>query len=381
LESLESKERNPRYLAITGIALAGLFLIHYRIFIFYMCFMLVYFLYQALAGETKKGRLIEPAFRMLLISLLAILLTLPWLWNILTNFVPRHLQVHSLASDDIFSDPLVRQYFGFSIELTFLSFNGYLIALSLLGCVWGVLKREKPIILIALWLVALFIVANLYLSKLPLSGLVDNGAVIVGLYLPGSMLSGYFLDRSIDAFLLRMRPRWSASGRAIVAISIVLAALLGARRMLTIIDPSFALVSESDMLAMDWIRRNIPEEAKFFSNSSLYLPDAIIGSDAGLWIPLLTGREATVPPMIYNNDGSPEYIAAVNALAKGIAALSDAGEMLPLLKSHDVTHIYIGKRGGDIKPQKFINSPNYRLIYQHDGVWIFEIDYEMRAEE
>jgi len=380
LESLESEERSLRYLAITGIALAGLLLIHYRIFIFYTCFMLVYLLYQALASETKR-KFIEPASRMFLIGLLATLLTLPWLWNVFTDFVPRHLQVYNSAGDeDLFSDPLVRQYFGFSMKLVSLSFNSYLIALSLLGCIWGMFKREKSVILIVLWLVALFIVANLYLSRLPLSGLMDNGAVIIGLYLPGSILSSYSLDRLAEASFPKMRfKRWAALEKVIVALSVVLAALLGARRMLDIIEPSFALVSKSDMLAMDWIRRNTPKEAKFFSNSSLYLPDAIIGSDAGLWIPLLAGREATVPPMMYNTDGSPEYIAAVNALAKGIAALSDAEEMLPLFKSYGVTHIYIGKRGGDIKPQKFINSPYYQLLYNHDGVWIFEIKYDAKS--
>ncbi len=379
LRGLENEERSLKYLIIAAVSLAGLFLTHYRVVAFYLCFMVVYFLYQGLTSG--RGKLIELVLRMLLISLLAVLLTLPWLWNVVSNFVPKQLQAyHSLANgNDIFSDPLIRQYFSFPTRLVLLSFNSYLIALSLLGCIWGIIEREEPIILIVLWLIALFVMANLYLLKLPFSGLVNNGAVIVGLYLPGSILGGYFLDRLTKEVLAKMRPQWLRLSKVAIALAMISAALLGARRMLDIIEPSYALISKSDMQAMDWIRRNVPKEAKFLSDSSFWLPNAIIGSDAGLWIPLLTGRETIVPPMTYVNEGTLEYVKAINALAKDISASADAEKILPLLKRYGVTHIYIGKRSWKLRPQEFIDHPSYRLVYHRDGVWIFQVDYEKAA--
>jgi len=76
---------------------------------------------------------------------------------------------------------------------------------------------------------------------------------------------------------------------------------------------------------------------------------------------------------------SPEYIAEVNALATPIAspalarqALLDDEEVRRLLDERGVTHLYIGARGGSIRPGMLLDNPCWRLVYSNGAVWIFE---------
>jgi hypothetical protein len=59
----------------------------------------------------------------------------------------------------------------------------------------------------------------------------------------------------------------------------------------------------------------------------------------------------------------------------------DAPAVLDLLDDEGVTHVYIGQQQGRVNysgphildPETLLKSPDYRLVYHQDRVWIFEL--------
>ena len=48
-------------------------------------------------------------------------------------------------------------------------------------------------------------------------------------------------------------------------------------------------------------------------------------------------------------------------------------EALALLRSAGVTHVFIGARGGSLKPEMFMDSPHYSLLFTNGAAWVFEV--------
>lgn len=382
LEGIERKDRKLRCLLVGGITVAGLFLTHYQVLIFYVCFVLIYLVHQTYTHRDDREKVLRLWSRAGAIGLLAAALTLPWLWNVCVN-LPRFRDATGRATRWDYGD-----FFAFSFtDLIAYGLSPSLMATSLLGGVLGFVKKERFIIIVTLWTITLFLLANLY----PLGiGLLYNTMVIIALYLPGSILSGYCLSHLADAAYARLVDFVSPTSAKVRGIMVRLlfgalflaASLWGARNVLAILEPSNGFVRRSDERAMAWIRENTPLDAKFLVNTHFWLPMAVEGRDAGYWIPLLSGRETTLPPhMMYHDDTHLDYALAVNALAKATMEMECPEGALPILKDNGMTHVYIGQRGGNIRPERLLNRPNYQLVYHHDGVWIFEIDYDVKAKE
>jgi len=135
------------------------------------------------------------------------------------------------------------------------------------------------------------------------------------------------------------------------------------------------LATRDDIAAMDWIRSNVPSDARFLINVRHWQGGTYVGSDGGYWIPLLTGRDVVLPPAIYIY-GSAEYVKGINDLAEDIVAIEsfDEERTHQLLWDNGVTHVYVGARGGSTTPQMLIDSPYYRPVYSNGAVWIFRIE-------
>ena len=49
-----------------------------------------------------------------------------------------------------------------------------------------------------------------------------------------------------------------------------------------------------------------------------------------------------------------------------LAALRDAG----------VTHVFVGARGGYLRPAELAALPGFEVIYHQDGAWVFRLHYD-----
>ena len=65
--------------------------------------------------------------------------------------------------------------------------------------------------------------------------------------------------------------------------------------------------------------------------------------------------------------------------AERILALSNLGNdltadtALAMLRSHGITHVFIGARGGPIDPALLIASPHFKLEYQKGNAYVFSV--------
>ena len=171
------------------------------------------------------------------------------------------------------------------------------------------------------------------------------------------------------------------------------ALLWAARIHVQMVDPNqFMLVTPTDERAMAWIRANTPVSAKFLVNGFFAYGDSlVVGADGGWWIPLLAGRETTIPPLTYGIEApvSPDYPRQVNELVSQLQTsdLSTA-QSLKLLKQNGITHVYIGQQEGQVgnpgEPllpvETLLAAPYYESVYHEAQVWIFRVRTELAEE-
>ncbi len=351
-------------LPIAAVSVAGLLLTHYRALIFYACFVLAYLLYETFAHRDKPVVFLRYWSRAALVCLLTVLLALPWLINLARTLLPLATlpsRMQGSASYNIVPSDLIM-----------IGNNRGLIVLSIGGLLWGFYRRERAVILTALWVVIVIVITNPGMLGFHSTWLVNNASLAISLFVPVAILGSYLLA-SLQDRIPNIKPPISKVNQLILAIIIVLVVLWGAGGMLSIVNPTTVLATRDDMAAMDWIRRHLPSEARFLINVRHWQDGTYVGSDGGYWISLLTGRDTILPPAVYVY-GSIEYVKGVNDLAGKIAAIEsfEREETLQLLRDNGVTHVYIGARGGSITPQLLIDSSYYDPVYSNGAVWIFQ---------
>jgi hypothetical protein len=134
----------------------------------------------------------------------------------------------------------------------------------------------------------------------------------------------------------------------------LLVSLLGAREMLSIVNPTTILFTRADEKAMTWIATNTPDDARFLVNSFAWLPPYYVPSDGGSWIPFTTNRAIA----FVDNAIAPD------ALARWMDA-------------QQITYVYLGRRAGVLPARDFTDAPErYELVYEEEGVRIFGVKIE-----
>jgi len=366
--ALESIKRgDSRTMGITILASSGLFLVHYRVAIFYFCFVLVLLAYESYRGWGNKGML-DMWRRIVVIGVASVVLLTPWIWNLGRGLLPESLfaifatsrpsgetNLYNAVGDVVFFVPL------------------YLLLLALGGAAVGFIRRNHGVIVTALWVGTLLLLTNPYALRLPGTGIVNNFAVLIALYIPVSLAGGFLASQMMGLAAGRF-----PQAEKMAALLFVLVALLSILRTPPTLAEENMLVTDADVRAMEWIQKNTASNSKFLVNYFFHLGETVVGSDAGWWIPLLTGRKNTVPPITYRSEepNEPNYGEEVGILARRLEDLSfDDPETVRLLKKEGITHIYLGEKGGNLSPEEFLGSPCYEESYHRDRVWIFKVKH------
>lgn len=369
VEVIRRERWSWRWGLLTAIALAGLALSHYRVAMMYATFLLACLGLWTYTAWRRTRTPWTPWLRVGGFGLMAGILVSPWLVRVWHGLLPRMLAGLVVGGPEM-------AYFRTGYNLVgdlFAYIPPYLLVLAGLGAAWGLARRQWGAIVVTAWVFLLVLLANPYLVGLPGTGVVNNFAVLIALYLPLSVLAGQALGVLADRVASRVR------GGQVLAIAVLVAALVGASQRFGDLDYRYRLVTAEDLQAMSWIRENTPPDAKFLVNGFFaFGGGTVVGSDAGWWIPYLTGRRNTVPPAVYGMEQprEPDYPAQVAAFYRQLMAHPlDSPQALQLLASEGVTHVYIGAVGGELlDPQVLEKSSGYRTVYQKGGVWIFEVE-------
>ncbi len=373
-------------LGIIWLSLGGLALTHYRVLIVAILFFpaFVIFHYTFIQINLWLGRVAW-------IGLGGMFLFLPWFirafsGKILNMFAAQMTKLPSRASS---LSQLSNSVGNIQVYLPLF------IWLLLLFCVvWGFWKRNRDISVLAIWWFLILVITNLNLIGLPGSDVITNFAIFIALYIPASVIIGSVLTLMLNNVLSREiiinQPLKSDTRVLLInsalAIMICIFGLWGlSNRLKDLHLSSFALITRPDMRAMTWIREKLPEDADFLVNSFFAFNNSmIVGSDGGWWIPLLTGRKTSLPPLTYGFEEGVRSATAdtANSLAREI---QDKGinnpDVISLLLQKGIEYLYIGQKQGTINysgpkildPEVISTSDHFKEIYHQDRVWIFEI--------
>lgn len=374
LEALEPPTAGPRTWLLAGLALGGLGLTHYRVTAFAPCFLLPYLLGRLIKGRSKGGHLGRMSLGLAVSGGLAALIVAPWLWNLFRGAYPTIVA-------DVVADPNTAQ----SLSQTYLyrDFSQWmpwsLVGLALLGAGLA-LGQRRAMTLVTAWTALLFLLANPHWIGLAGTGLVDNFTVILGLYMPASMLIGYLGGEGLEWAARRL-----PGAQAVALALFLIVGGAGVVDQADVLDPESQIMTAADEAAMGWIREHTPADARFLVNGLLAFSDQFVaGSDGGWWIPLLTGRGNTIPPLSYASEGAvdPEYVQNVRALYRTVNE-NDLGDPATVawLQGQGITHVYVGAQGGGVNDadaplldlEILQSSPYYRAVYSEKGVWIFAL--------
>jgi len=374
-EAVETRQRDPRRLVLAILTVAGLALAHYFVLAFYVVFLIPYLGFW-LAGHWREGKIWrETLLRMSIIGLGCILLVLPWIVHLLKGLLPRILAGFIQGTT---SDKYIEQDNKFFPLKRYVP--SYLTIMALLGGLWALVRR-RPTAIMLLWVGCQFLLSNPHWLGLPGTGVINNFTVELSLYIPAAILTADLVGSLFDVgwqHWTRLRPALGL----VAGILLVVVAMAGVRQQADITDATRRLVTPADEAAISWVRQNVPQEAKFLINSRFEYDDTmIVGLDAGWWLPLLTGHENTVPPMMYGSEVGPDpnYRESVNETARYVEQNGlGASETARYLSQQGISHIFVGERGGPLLDVAVLQaSPYYRAIYEPPGEapgpWVFEI--------
>ncbi len=372
VEVIRREHWSWRWGLLTAVVLAGLVLTHYRVAMMYAMFLVAVLPAWAFTAGRQSRPAWVPWAHMAACGLMAGVLAAPWLPRLWHGLLLKAFSRLLAGGPDV-------TYFRTAYNLVGDLYSYvplHLLILAGLGTAWGLLRRRRGALVMTLWVLLLLLLANPHVVGLPGTGVVNNFAILISLYLPLSILAGGLLSDLVE--LVRARFRGAAIALAVIVLAL---ALVGADRRLDDLDYRYRLVTDEDLQALAWIREHTPLDARFLVNGFFaFGGHTVVGSDAGWWIPYLTGRANTVPPVVYTMEetNDPEYVSQVAEFYQQITSQPlDNPKTLRLLASEGVTHVYIGAAGGELlDPRALQESPAYQLVYHEDGVWIFEINAE-----
>lgn len=356
---------------MVGVLAAGLLVTHYRVFFFFVVFVLAAGLVYLRGGQGAWLRVGAGAA-------LGGLLALPWIGRMLGAVLPLAAEPVRLASPQTYNAFPVAYFSGTLERLT--------LGLAAAVVLWGLASRHRVIWAATVWTLGAFGLLNVGSG----TWLVNNNAWAISLFVPLALVLGYglawWLRRAHHLALHTRAGRESGSawrralrysaGTLLLALASGVGGYMvtqGARFQVAAINPVTVLATGADVAALDWVNANTPAEAIFVINGWQWLGGSWTGSDGGAWIVPYSGRRATLPPVTYGF-GSLPMQRRVGELAARVGQLTsaDAPETLSLFRQQGVTHVFIGARGGNLRPEMFVGSSHYRLLFTNGAAWVFE---------
>lgn len=347
---------------LVSVLAAGLFLIHFRVFLLYVVFAGVVWLFSF----GRNGR------RLLLSGLLSLLLIAPRVISLLADTNPARAIALKLPGYNDFPTG----YVTVGWERPFLYLGAAAVLLALIASVRRKRWAFAPLFLV-IWAGVTAVLLSGSRLGLPETSLINVNSAYIVLFVPLALLLGIVGER-IWQWLVQRYWLIGAAVALIVGAGGMAAALFGLHQQITILNSETILAWPPDEAGLAWLVENVSPkakmpEAKFAVNAFHWLGTTWAGQDGGAWIVPLTRQESTTPPADYIYDSS---------LAIAVSEFNDQASQWgnwadPLvaaeLRQQGVTHLFIGARGGFIDPAELAHNPEMEMLFGQDGVFVFAL--------
>lgn len=352
----------PRVWPLVGLLAAGLFLIHFRVFLFYLPFAALAFVAHWVRFRRVAGLLKAAA--------LGSLLVVPRVIELLTVTNPIQSFQQSLSGYNDF--PI--GYITTGWERYYLGAAALAVVIMLVGIVLRRRWAAFPLLLV-IWVGTLFALLGGERLGLPETLVVNLNSMYITLFLPLALLLAIAAVR-----LWSLADRLPRAARPVRLLPAVLAgvmlgllALFGWRQQVNILNRQTILAVADDVPALTWIGEELPAGARVAVNAWQWLGATWAGSDGGAWVVPLTGLETSTPPVdhIYNR----ELFAGVRAFNEAATAVDDWGDPAAAewLAQQGISHIFVGARGGYFDPAELSRNPALETIFNHEGTFVFAL--------
>lgn len=342
---------------LLALLAAGLFLVHFRVFLFYLPFVAVTWFVNA----GRNGRYLTAA------AALALFLVAPRLLQLAVATDPVGALQVSLPNYNDFPSGYLDAGWERYFAVLAAAAAGLALTAALLRRRWAIL----PVTLVA-WIAVLFLLLAGDRLGLPETFLVNLNSMYITLFLPLALLlailAGRFWRWLGQCHWLLQTAGYLAAGATLAAMF-----LFGLRQQITILNPQTILAQTQDLAGLRWAGENLSPDALVAVNSWLWLGNTWAGSDGGAWLAPLTGLATTTPPADYIYDRT--LLDFVNSFNEAATAVTDWADHTAAtwLRQQGVTHVFIGNRGGFFDPSALARNPQMEMIYSQNGVFIFEI--------
>jgi hypothetical protein len=341
---------------VLAIIVAGMFLVHVRVFLLFLPFAGLVWLLSA--GRNWRTLALAAALAILLVS-------------------PRIIQlIADTSTYAVFQS--IEGYNDFPVGYVTVGWErAYLVlgGIAVLIIAWAGL-RSRFWVMLPLFLAAwVGLVAFLLYSGnlgLPQTYILNLNSAYISLFLPLAWLLAIAADR-IWRWILKQDFTLRAAATLLAGVGLALLLLFGIHQQITILNSQTILAEDADVAGLAWLEKNLPPETRLATSSWLWLGQIWAASDGGAWIVPLTGLQSTIPPADYTYDDRLfRQVNDFNVEASTIQDWSDPAAA-DWLRHQGVSYIYVGARGGFFDPSTLAKNPSLIPVFSRNGVFIFEV--------
>ena len=355
-----TKERASRVVLLT----AGLALVHYLALFYYGLFLLSLVIARGIRWYREKEReerqQIQKSIRNLVVFVLTgLILASPWLVRMLVAHASQvSVQMVLPKTENLNSYQYILHLIG-PTHNYFLMVGGLL---SLVLAWWQ--KNTRGF---ALWSSLLILLAFPWGLRFgPFRP--DHMAII--LFIPASILLSFGwvwlsgeLQRRVHVFL----------GFAVLLVGVFGMLGWGFWQTRNVINSTTILADPSDWIGLQWIDENLPLDARFLTNTTIWQFNTYRGVDGGYWIIPVTGRFALALPGLYGYAELEQKTEWIDWMEKAAVVHACDDGLWSLVKAADLSHVYLHQGKGSLQPAAMVDCPNIEVVFQQNGVWIYEI--------
>jgi len=147
----------------------------------------------------------------------------------------------------------------------------------------------------------------------------------------------------------------------------------GAVETRSIINPQTVFTSRADISAIQWIKSNVPSDARFLINATYWQTSIYRGVDGGYWLLPLTGI-FTVPPPVAYYWGDLENITVMIDLSKNVSELKTCDDAFwKDVETGMITYIYLKEGVGSLQATGLQPCDGLVPVYSGEGVTVIHV--------
>jgi hypothetical protein len=294
-----------------------------------------------------------------------LLLAAPWLWRVL-EFYPNQASVDANLPETL--DGLFNAGDGSYLwQLLGPASNHWLLLAAGLGLIIGLVRKKNMGFGVWSLLIALMSLP----WGITIKPFRPDHFVIIS-FIPVGLWAGYGIWQAAGLLAKRFGKGWISPLLMLLAVG----GWFGWSFPFSsdIVNPVTVLVTAEDIKALNWIRENTPEDARFYINTTHWQSGVYRGVDGGGWILPYTGRWALVPTVFYGFSPDKEQNQQLRDWGEAASEITTCSEEFwRIVEEADLDYVYIRKGIGSLQEEGLAGCEGVENIYRNRsiGIWKF----------